>query len=241
MASSKSSSTSGLILLSLIPRTSLWNYNPGNNDTLGDDWNFENFSWFSEQHLDEDTRIGAEGEKLDEGCRLLKAVVVSISISPLLDVRLIVFKRPYAVRTAGIPLETEYELSRGTFRYRFANPTLQKTKDVPQKDIIHSPPLHCHPVITSETTEIFLPSWWADASRMGKLVVACSDGTVRVDEDAQRVLWTHAVRREGFVHEIRIRDMSVPRAESGISWIWVLALVVLLLGLTVMLKGGQGG
>ena len=56
---------------------SLWNYNPGNNDTLGDDWNFENFSWFSEQHLDEPTRRGAQGKQLDEGCRLLKAVVVS--------------------------------------------------------------------------------------------------------------------------------------------------------------------
>lgn len=61
---------------SLTP-SSLWNYNPGNNDTLGDDWNFENFSWFSEQGLDERTRVGARGKELDEGCRLLKAVVVS--------------------------------------------------------------------------------------------------------------------------------------------------------------------
>lgn len=59
------------------PCRSLWNYNPGNNDTLGDDWNFENFSWFSEQDLDERTRLGAQGKELDEGCRLLKAFVVS--------------------------------------------------------------------------------------------------------------------------------------------------------------------
>jgi hypothetical protein len=215
----------------------LWNYNSGNNDTLGDDWNFENFSWFSEQHLDEQTRNSAEGENLDEGCRLLKTVVVSISISPLLDVRLIVLKRPYAVRTAGIPLETEYELSKGTFRYRFANPTSQKPKDVPHNDIIHSPPLHSHPQITNETTEVFLPSWWADASRKGKLVVACSDGTVRVDEDAQRVYWVHEVQNEGFVHEIRIRDMSFARAQWDAAWVWVLAMLVLLLGLLLVMRG----
>lgn len=140
-------------------------------------------------------------------------------------------KRPYALRTAGIPLSTEYSLRHGTFRFRFANPT---SDPVPRADI-HSPPLHGHPAITSNETEIFLPPWFADASRQGKLVIACSDGTVRVDEEAHRVIWQHNEMGEGYAHEIRIRDMSV-KADEGAVWMWVMALVVILLGIIV--RGG---
>lgn len=86
-------------------------------------------------------------------------------------------------------------------------------------------------------TEIFLPSWWADASREGKLVVSCSDGTVCVDEDAQRVWWTLGNEKQGFVHEIRIRDMSIARAESGVAWMSLLALVAVLLGMLLIHLG----
>jgi hypothetical protein len=95
-----------------------------------------------------------------------------------------------------------------------------------------SPPLHGHPAITSNETEIFLPPWFADASREGQLVISVSDGTVHVDEDAQRVFWRHAEGKEGHVHEIRIRDMRV-RVDEGRMWKWVLALVLVLLGIVV--------
>jgi hypothetical protein len=135
-------------------------------------------------------------------------------------------KRPYAIRTAGIPLSTDYSLRHGIFRFRFANPT----SDPVTRTDVRSPPLHGHPAITTDETEIFLPPWFADASRAGKLVISCSDGTVRVDEDAQRVFWRHEETREGYVHEMRVRDMTVKVDEGGV-WMWVLALVCILLGI----------
>jgi hypothetical protein len=56
---------------------SLWNYNPSNTDEVGDDWNYENFSWFSQSKLDPRLRTGAKGAELDQGCRLMRQVVVS--------------------------------------------------------------------------------------------------------------------------------------------------------------------
>ncbi|GLB45923.1 putative cellulase (glycosyl hydrolase family 5) [Lyophyllum shimeji] len=55
----------------------LWTYNPSNNDQIGDDWNGENFSWFSSKralppsllYYDQDAR------SLDNGGRILPAVV----------------------------------------------------------------------------------------------------------------------------------------------------------------------
>ena len=70
----------------------MWNYNPDNGDTHGDDWNGENFSWFSNSR--------AVTQDLDKGARILDAVV-----------------RPYAAKTAGIPLHFEYEMATGAFTY----------------------------------------------------------------------------------------------------------------------------
>lgn len=60
---------------------------------------------------------------------------------------------------------------------------------------------------------------------------------MRVDEDAQRVWWTLGNEKEGFVHEIRIRDMSVTRAESGVAWMLLLALVAVLFGMLLIHLG----
>lgn len=69
-------------------------------------------------------------------------------------------------------------------------------------------------------------------------MVSCSDGTVRIDEEAQRLWWTHGVQTEGFVHEIRIRDMKVERPQGNIPWMSVVALVLVLLGMLVIRWGG---
>ena len=63
----------------------LWNYNPENNDKQGDDWNGENFSWFSRKEALPDS-YEQDSLSLGNGGRILDAVV-----------------RPYHAKTAGIP------------------------------------------------------------------------------------------------------------------------------------------
>lgn len=60
----------------------LWTYNPDNTDEMGDSWNGENFSWFSQRRAikereEEGLKKGAVGW-LDKGARLLDAIVVSL-------------------------------------------------------------------------------------------------------------------------------------------------------------------
>lgn len=85
----------------------LWNYNPDNNDIRGDDWNGENFSWFSRRRglprslLD----LDQSSFTLDNGGRILPSIV-----------------RPYAAKTAGIPTRFEYEMNTGTFIFEWRSP-----------------------------------------------------------------------------------------------------------------------
>lgn len=60
----------------------LWNYNPANRDDVGDDWNAESFSWFSEDNrrkaiaaapADQQAAMATD---LDVGARLLDVLVV---------------------------------------------------------------------------------------------------------------------------------------------------------------------
>ncbi|KIL62019.1 glycoside hydrolase family 5 protein [Amanita muscaria Koide BX008] len=82
----------------------LWNYNPYNDDEKGDDWNGENFSWFSQRRALPPTWLAYEQESptLDNGGRILDSVV-----------------RPYPAKTAGIPLKFEYEMTAGKFVFEW--------------------------------------------------------------------------------------------------------------------------
>lgn len=69
------------LLSSALPPRSLWTYNPLNNDTWGDSWNGENFSWFSmsdrtEEALERAEKEGGEEARLNVGARALDAVQV---------------------------------------------------------------------------------------------------------------------------------------------------------------------
>ena len=85
----------------------MWNYNPNNDDHTGDDWNGENFSWFSQKRALPPSWLdhSQTSPTLDNGGRILRAVV-----------------RPYAAKTAGIPLRCEYEINTGEFTYEWAVP-----------------------------------------------------------------------------------------------------------------------
>lgn len=85
---------------------SLWNYNPANTDTYGDDWNGENFSWFSQSRALPAQLLDYEqtSPTLDNGGRILTSIV-----------------RPYPAKTCGIPLKIDYEMNSGTLYYEWAN------------------------------------------------------------------------------------------------------------------------
>ena len=82
---------------------------------------------------------------LDNGGRILDAVV-----------------RPYPAKTAGIPLRFEFEVTTGMFSYEWANPSsvLETSSQASNaiKARVSRPPLTGHPTITSQQTEIFVPT-----------------------------------------------------------------------------------
>jgi hypothetical protein len=69
---------------------SLWTYNPRNNDQVGDAWNHENFSWYSEEKRQDllyarflrmgrpnEDELATQASDLDIGARMLDEIVVS--------------------------------------------------------------------------------------------------------------------------------------------------------------------
>ncbi|KAH6903281.1 cytoplasmic protein [Coprinopsis sp. MPI-PUGE-AT-0042] len=86
----------------------LWNYNPSNDDVHGDDWNGENFSWFSQARALPASLLDYEqtAYSLDNGGRILTSVV-----------------RPYPAKTCGVPVKLDYEMTTGTLIYEWDNPS----------------------------------------------------------------------------------------------------------------------
>ncbi|KAF8843464.1 glycoside hydrolase family 5 protein [Paxillus ammoniavirescens] len=86
----------------------LWNYNPDNTDAHGDDWNGENFSWFSRRRALPPSLLDLQQSSftLDNGGRILPSVV-----------------RPYPAKTAGIPLKFDYEMNTGKFTFEWTTTT----------------------------------------------------------------------------------------------------------------------
>jgi hypothetical protein len=154
---------------------SLWNYNPENDDSHGDDWNGENFSWFSNLRASHRSTtsgqtlvLAQDAKELDLGGRILDAVV-----------------RPYAAKTAGVPLKSEYEMTTGTFSHSWAvlpqAPPLSMSEATstsasvrqPSSNVnnfgslsVHTPPLTGHPPLLARETEIFVPQQLARGRRL---------------------------------------------------------------------------
>ncbi|CAD6570060.1 MAG: hypothetical protein TREMPRED_005575 [Tremellales sp. Tagirdzhanova-0007] len=108
----------------------LWTYNPLSRDDIGDDWNAEHFSWYSNQNRDAALISSTSSEikqDLDAGARLLNVIV-----------------RPYAVATAGTPISVSFDPNTSIYTHRFRSPL--RLRDT-------NPSL-------AEVTEIFLPRRW---------------------------------------------------------------------------------
>lgn len=143
---------------------SLWAYNPHNTDSHGDDWNSENFSWYSDasRHL--------EIEDAPESDRSL------VASSPDTGGRLLgVIVRPYAIATAGQPLSHVYHADNGLFTYRWRDsPSAATASGVPPKNRV---------------TEIYLPNRvYGAAIKDGTLKHFISPGgRYRFDPERQRM------------------------------------------------------
>lgn len=196
---------------------SLWAYNPHNTDSHGDDWNSENFSWYSDAVRKLEISSAPEAERAlvaaspDAGGRLLGAVV-----------------RPYAVATAGAPLSHVYQAETGLFTYRW--------RDVP------TPPSRYGPA-PGNVTEIFLPGRvYADAIKSGSLKHFISPGgRYRFDAARQRMwVWFEddAVSCKQGKEKIRRVDVWVkdPVEDTPLGVIFGL---VFLLGITLFVLGSE--
>lgn len=119
----------------------LWHYNPENDDQKGDDWNGENFSWFSRKRALPLSLLHYEQDapSLDNGGRILDAIV-----------------RPYPAKTAGIPISFEYEMNTGAFSFVWDN--RDECGVIPKEKTISDPPRTLQTPLTSRETEIFIPS-----------------------------------------------------------------------------------
>ncbi|GAA6037743.1 hypothetical protein JCM8097_002319 [Rhodosporidiobolus ruineniae] len=231
----------------------LWTYNPLNNDTWGDSWNGENFSWFSLSDISPERleRVEKEGggemERLNVGARCLDAV-----------------ERPYAVKTAGIPLRAHYDFHTRSFSYSYINPIPSSSPlagavpATPQAEAtVAAPPLvglEC----AARETEVYLPRRrYGKAFREGRLRVKIreGDGEWKYDEERQTLYLLHTNTSPGFVHSLTLsvsgpldrpplRKWYEPPAWAlqGVEQVWVhLALVCgtgLLFGLWLLWTWG---
>ncbi|KAI0245249.1 glycoside hydrolase family 5 protein, partial [Lactifluus subvellereus] len=166
----------------------LWNYNPDNDDTRGDNWNGENFSWFSNSRATLRASglalpLSQDAKELDLGGRILDAVV-----------------RPYAAKTAGVPLKFEYEMATGAFAYSWAVPlsgpssgsSEENTTDWQQQQHaggpnVHTPPLAGHPQLLARETEIFVPAQLTQGRRL--IVEGLREGDTYTYDAARQTLF----------------------------------------------------
>ncbi|KAJ7742575.1 glycoside hydrolase family 5 protein [Mycena metata] len=189
----------------------LWNYNPFNNDTRGDSWNGENFSWFSKRRALPDSLLYFEQDapSLDQGGRILAAVV-----------------RPYAAKTAGIPLRFEYEMTTGAFVFEWAVPAPS------------APPLAGHPALTALETELFVPSRLTKGRKLVVRGLGPEDRYVH-DERRQTLFVVPRDNAPGTRHRIQV-ELSPPlEAPFELNDFWgdfgprIISILVVLLGIIV--------
>ncbi|KAK2465756.1 hypothetical protein APHAL10511_002300 [Amanita phalloides] len=174
----------------------LWNYNPYNDDTLGDDWNGENFSWFSRKRALPPSLLDytQDSVTLDNGCRILNMVV-----------------RPYPAKTAGVPLRFEYEVTTGWFAFEWMTPAGHENQVDPKLN--NGPD---SPVLTSHETEIFLPSLLTRGRKIQVRGLSKGDRWT-YDEARQTLFVVVADRTGGKPHRVEVQVWPAPRATFAVN------------------------
>ncbi|KAI0356759.1 glycoside hydrolase [Trametes cingulata] len=182
----------------------LWNYNPDNDDHRGDDWNGENFSWFSQKRALPSNWLdhSQTSPTLDNGGRILRAVV-----------------RPYPAKTAGIPLRFEYEMNTGEFSFEWVvpenAPSANADADAQRaaRASVRDPPLKTY------RTEIFVPSQLAHGR---KLVVKGlkPEDKYAYDEARQTLTIVPHDNAPGTVHRITVGVDPLPKPAFEVNDFW---------------------
>ncbi|KAJ7059224.1 glycoside hydrolase [Mycena amicta] len=200
----------------------LWNYNPYNDDTNGDYWNGENFSWFSRRRALPASLLYFEQDapSLDQGGRIRGAVV-----------------RPYPAKTAGIPVRFEYEMTTGTFEFEWVLPSTSTDKGS-SSSAVSSLPISGHPQLTSFETEVFIPS---DLTRGRKVLVSGlgKEDRCQHDEARQTLFIVPADNAPGRRYKIHVEvspqlDPMFELNDFGSDWGgMIMSFVVVLVGILV--------
>ncbi|BGP11918.1 hypothetical protein JCM10049v2_007838 [Rhodotorula toruloides] len=217
----------------------LWTYNPLNNDEWGDSWNGENFSWFSLSDVTPQAlKAGEDGGEeawLNVGARVLDAI-----------------QRPYACKTAGIPIRTSYDFHTRRFTLDYINPIPPShplAQSVPKRLQNEAEP-DAPPLVGVECrareTEVFLPRRrYGQAAIEGRLKVKLrdGDGEWRYDEELQTLYILHRNTAPGFVHSLVVTVSGPPDRPPLRKWyeppswvfevdlVWVQLFMVITIGL----------
>lgn len=197
----------------------MWNYNADNNDHTGDDWNGENFSWVSRRRMLTCAWLDLHqtSPTLDNGARILRAIV-----------------RPYPAKTAGIPLKFDYEMNTGQFTYEWVVPGADS--EPPASASVNSPPVAKHPAITTNNTEVFLPSLLAHDREVVVQGLRAQD-SFRYDESRQTLTITTGDLIPGERHRVTVSLKPPLKAAFEVNSFWddfghqINAVAVLLLAL----------
>lgn len=191
---------------SRVPLFRLWNYNPDNDDHAGDDWNGENFSWFSRKRALPSSWLdyAQTSPTLDNGGRILRAVV-----------------RPYPAKTAGVPLLFDYEVNTSEFTFEWAipgtlDPDASKTKVGPH---VQTPPRNDMPPLLSNKTEIFYPSALARGRNVVVRGLSKEDRWV-YDEAKQTLTIVTAHNAPGTVHRVTVGVDLLPKPVFEVNDFW---------------------
>ena len=184
----------------------LWNYNPFNDDQKGDDWNGENFSWFSRQRALPSSLLYYEQDAvtLDNGGRILPSVV-----------------RPYPAKTAGIPLKFEYEMTTGAFMFEWENPSQNELASDSGNDTksISNPPRQWRHALTSHETEFFIPSQLTHSRKI--VVEGAEDGDrYHYDERRQTMFFVTGNNTPNHRHRIVVSVHRPPTPAFVVNDFW---------------------
>ena len=184
----------------------MWNYNPNNDDHTGDDWNGENFSWFSQKRALPPSWLdhSQTSPTLDNGGRILRAVV-----------------RPYAAKTAGVPLRCEYEINTGEFTYEWAVPhaSFSSSSSNPPEPSVRTPPRMGMPPLTTDRTEIFVPTQLTQGRTLVVRGLAPDDKWAH-DEARQTLTIVPATNAPGTVHRVVVAVSPGPKPAFVVNDFW---------------------
>ena len=181
----------------------LWNYNPDNDDTHGDRWNGENFSWFSQRRSIPASllNLAQTSATLDNGGRILEAIV-----------------RPFPAKIAGIPLKFRYEMNTGEFAFEWCNADPKSTSSSGE---ISNPPLNRMTPLLARETEIFVPSLITNEREVVVEGLEASDSH-RYDPTRQTLyIVTADCETPGKKHRVRVKVRPEVKAKFEVNDFWM--------------------